>query len=166
MGATIRLEFDRSDRTYRTGEPVRGLVRVSTKGGTTCRGLRLNHSWETDGKGNLDRGYPPTAIPLPEGVLPTSSARIPRPDEAPLLPWTSPGGTSLRGGGGRNPGGTRRQGNRRLHRHPWSPSWPPSRPSKEPPHFAERNPPHPWSDPNPLPNRPVGFRPSASTPGS
>ena len=64
MGVSIRLEFDRSDRTYETGEIVRGFLRITPRSGATLREVRMSHSWETRGLGNVDRGFPSTAIPL------------------------------------------------------------------------------------------------------
>jgi hypothetical protein len=76
MGVSIQLEFDRPDRTYRAGEPVGGLLRINTKGGGRCREIRLTHSWETQGPGNVDRGSPPTDIPLPQAPGPAESILV------------------------------------------------------------------------------------------
>ena len=73
MGVSIRLEFDRPDRTYRVGERVGGFIRVTTEGGARCREISLTHSWETHGLGNVDRGPAPTPIPLPQDPLPTAT---------------------------------------------------------------------------------------------
>ncbi len=76
MGVALRLEFDRPDRTYRTGERVGGFLRVITGGGAKCKELRLTHSWEALGLGNIDRGFPPTPIPLPRDPFPTDSVFV------------------------------------------------------------------------------------------
>ncbi|MFH1764402.1 MAG: hypothetical protein ABIF09_09440 [Gemmatimonadota bacterium] len=72
MGVSVELEFDRPDRTYRTGEAIRGHLHVNTRGGGRVSEIRPTHSWETRGLGNIDHGIP-TPIPLVAGALPTDS---------------------------------------------------------------------------------------------
>ncbi len=51
----IHIVFDRDDRTYRTGELIRGEVRVETDREVSCRELRIELAWRTHGVGNVDQ---------------------------------------------------------------------------------------------------------------
>lgn len=50
------IEFDRANRTYRTGELVRGKLAVSVNKTVECRDLKLTGLWRTHGRGNQARG--------------------------------------------------------------------------------------------------------------
>lgn len=51
----LEVLFDRADRTYRPGEPVRGEVVVVTDEDVSCKGLTVELLWQTHGAGNTDR---------------------------------------------------------------------------------------------------------------
>lgn len=92
MGATLRLEFDRSNRTYRAGEPARGVVRIETSGSARCRAVWLRPFWETHGPGNVDQGGGPPIDLLEKQPLPRASdATLPFEFPAPLEPLTYQG---------------------------------------------------------------------------
>ncbi|MFT7541587.1 MAG: hypothetical protein ACI9K5_002559 [Gammaproteobacteria bacterium] len=51
----LQIHFDHPDRTYATGQKVRGHVSVETDAVVKCDGLHLRAIWETHGRGNVDR---------------------------------------------------------------------------------------------------------------
>ena len=61
----IRLEKD--DRIFRTGEIVRGHVRVTPHENVECRGLKLTAGWRTHGRGNSDSSPSPVVKQLFQG---------------------------------------------------------------------------------------------------
>ncbi|MHC4402374.1 MAG: vacuolar protein sorting-associated family 26 protein [Planctomycetota bacterium] len=52
----LRIVFDRDDRTYRGGQQVSGTVHVRANQNVQCQGLRLEHFWQTHGRGNTATG--------------------------------------------------------------------------------------------------------------
>lgn len=52
----LQIVFDRTDRTYRPGDTVRGTVLVVTHEPVQCDALLLTTRWETHGAGNRDAG--------------------------------------------------------------------------------------------------------------
>ena len=51
----LEVRFDRDDRTYRPGDPVRGEVVAVTDEDVSCKGLSIELLWQTHGAGNTDR---------------------------------------------------------------------------------------------------------------
>lgn len=64
----IRIEFDRTDRTYRPGDIVRGRILLETDRGDRCKGIVVRRFWRTHGKGNKD-GQEPHEYHLHWGAL-------------------------------------------------------------------------------------------------
>lgn len=88
MNDTLRIEFDRRDRTYRSGEPVRGTLVIHSERGESCGKVHLLRFWRTHGRGNLDRGDR-QGILLHEGPLEGPPPyRVPFEFEAPGGPFT------------------------------------------------------------------------------
>ncbi len=52
----LQILFDREDRTYHFGEQITGRVILNALGKLTCRRIRMECGWRTNGKGNIDRG--------------------------------------------------------------------------------------------------------------
>lgn len=71
----INIEFDRADRTYRGGETVRGIVRISLQENVNSKGIRLTHRWRTHGRGNSDLG-PEETIQLTGPQLLTAGEQL------------------------------------------------------------------------------------------
>ncbi len=70
MSESLRIKFERPDRTYRFGERVTGWVLIQTPRFDLCKSIRLRHFWGTHGKGNDEKGdYSLTTLhrgPLPD----------------------------------------------------------------------------------------------------
>ncbi|MCA9085283.1 MAG: hypothetical protein KDA81_14560 [Planctomycetaceae bacterium] len=62
---TIRIRFDRPDRTYRGGETISGEVIISVNSDVRCNGITLTRYWKTHGRGNTATGEK-VKIPLSE----------------------------------------------------------------------------------------------------
>lgn len=56
MSERLRIQLDRGDRTYRTGDAVSGRVLIETERGERCQSVTLKRYWKTHGKGNTARG--------------------------------------------------------------------------------------------------------------
>lgn len=69
MSITCMMEFDRSDRTYRGGEPVVGRLIIDTDAGERCRSVTLAQYSRAHGQGNPDRGPNLSSVILHRGPL-------------------------------------------------------------------------------------------------
>lgn len=88
MNDTLLIELHRDDRTYRSGEPVRGEVVIYTDHGGSCGGVYLMRYWRTRGRGEMDRGDR-RVLPIHEGPLDGPGPyRVPFEFEAPGGPFT------------------------------------------------------------------------------
>lgn len=76
----IRITFDRSDRTYRGGETVRGEVHITVNSDIRCNGVVLTHYWRTHGRGNRDTG-PKQKVALTESAPLTAGEELHLPFE-------------------------------------------------------------------------------------
>ncbi|MCA9246916.1 MAG: hypothetical protein KDA42_07360 [Planctomycetales bacterium] len=52
----LTIEFERPNRTYHTGEEVRGQIVVRANQDVRCDELAVEHFWQTHGRGNRDTG--------------------------------------------------------------------------------------------------------------
>lgn len=84
----LEVLFDRDDRTYRPGEPVRGEVVVVTDEDVRCSGLTVELLWQTHGAGNTDRTVLDTLALAPEPWNPGLRYRYPFSFTAPGRPLT------------------------------------------------------------------------------
>lgn len=85
----VRILFDRSNRTWRGGEPVTGRVIVSVNQETKSNGIRLTHNWKTHGRGNSDSGPKETELLQEAGILtPGQNLEFAFSFPAPLFPAT------------------------------------------------------------------------------
>lgn len=85
----VRILFDRSNRTWRGGEPVTGRVIVTVNQETKSNGIRLTHSWKTHGRGNTDSGPKETELLQEAGILtPGQNLEFAFSFPAPLFPVT------------------------------------------------------------------------------
>jgi len=84
----LEVVFDRDDRTYRPGEPVRGEVVVVTDQDVSCKGLTVELLWQTHGAGNTDRTVLETLALAPGPWSPGLRHRYPFSFTAPGRPLT------------------------------------------------------------------------------
>ncbi len=88
----VRIVFDRSNRTWRGGEPVTGRVIVTVNQETKSNGIRLTHTWKTHGRGNTDSGPKETELLQEAGILtPGQNLEFAFSFPAPLFPVTYQG---------------------------------------------------------------------------
>lgn len=88
MNHTHRIELDRRDPTYRSGEPVRGTLVIDSDLGTSCRSIHLVRYWRAHGRGEADRGSR-VAMEIHDGPLEGPPPhRVPFEFEAPGGPFT------------------------------------------------------------------------------
>jgi len=59
----FQIVFDRQDRSFRPGEPIRGTVHLEVYQDFTCNRLAVEHFWRAHGRGNTAEG-PRTPIVL------------------------------------------------------------------------------------------------------
>jgi len=52
----LQILFERPERTYKFGEPVSGMVKISAREDFQCRKLTLIREWKTGGRGNHASG--------------------------------------------------------------------------------------------------------------
>ena len=52
----LRIEFDRIDRIYQSGETINGVVHVSVNKPVNCDDLTIERIWKTHGRGNESSG--------------------------------------------------------------------------------------------------------------
>ncbi len=64
----LQITFDRADRRYRGGQEVTGTVRVQVNQDVPCKGIVLEHFWQTHGRGNTATGRKQTSL-LHQGEL-------------------------------------------------------------------------------------------------
>lgn len=53
---SLTIVLDQADRHYRVGDTITGKVIVIVDEQVTCKGLTLQNSWKTHGRGNIDSG--------------------------------------------------------------------------------------------------------------
>jgi hypothetical protein len=84
----IRIEVDRADRVYRTGEQIAGEVIVEVADGSRCKAVILRRRWRTHGRGTVHRAELDEVV-LHQGPLPDDGEhRFPFELDAPLEPFT------------------------------------------------------------------------------
>ena len=58
----LTISLDDSDRVYREGEAIKGVVHVRVDKDVTCNGLDVELAWRTHGRGNVDSGSAPSQM--------------------------------------------------------------------------------------------------------
>jgi hypothetical protein len=58
----VDIVLDRTGRTFRPGEEVTGTVRVRVNRDVKCKGVLLEHFWQTHGRGNKASGTKATVV--------------------------------------------------------------------------------------------------------
>lgn len=76
----IRIEFDRTDRTFFGGEMVTGRVHLRVNESVKSNGITLTHQWRTHGRGNVTSG--------PKEKIELEAARSYSPGEEYQLPFS------------------------------------------------------------------------------
>lgn len=84
----LEVRFDRDDRTYRPGDPVRGEVVAVTDEDVSCKGLSIELLWQTHGAGNTDRTVLETVAVEAQQWSPGLRYRFPFAFTAPDRPLT------------------------------------------------------------------------------
>ncbi len=64
----LAIVFDRSDRQFEPGDEVTGTVHVQVNQEVECKGILLEHFWQTHGRGNTATGPKQTSV-LYRGTL-------------------------------------------------------------------------------------------------
>jgi hypothetical protein len=84
----LEIRFDRDDRTYQPGDPVRGEVVAITDEDVSCNGLSIELLWQTHGAGNTDRTVLDTIAVEAQQWSPGLRYRFPFAFSAPDRPLT------------------------------------------------------------------------------